>query len=554
MRRLRILIAVLALCGCGRASDDTPASDGATTGETTDGGETTGGDTTGGDTADGDATGGDTADADGTAGSNTELDLDVTNPNSGVTWWCKAFFPADAGPDNRYPAVVIVPGGSNAGSEEQEKRALMAEAGYVVVVFDADGRGNTEGVEDFNGHVHQDGLKAVIEATAAMDQVDPERIGLFTGSFGITMGSGTLARYPDLPVRWLLDFEGPANRDDTGGCGAIDIGHIDHDCDDEAFWSQREAAAHIKSVALPYLRIQKDKDHAQPDNDHAVLMIDNATHTDHGGGGVSPWTRVNDADMNAANAVYGDGPPPKWYAGMEYKSGVTDLALIAELFAMGGGGQAAITTVVYNDAGLEAHLCVPEGQGPFPVAVYNHGGVGTVVGGDLEGTCLALRALGYLALSPRRRAEVPIDGHIDDVLAGLDYALAHEKADPDEVALLGYSRGGYLTTLALTLRDDIDRAVIMAPAPVKGKLDVALEDVSAVTASSLLLVASNDLPEFNVENEDHVATTQAVHDALTAAGKDSEMKVLPPFEDNGHDLFKQVLPGYWKDIEAFLAP
>ena len=108
-----------------------------------------------------------------------------------------------------------------------------------------------------------------------------------------------------------------------------------------------------------------------------------------------------------------------------------------------------LVTVKYTSE-LEGFLCVPEGQGPFPVVVYNHGGLGDALGGPPEETCLALRSAGYLGFAPIRRQEVPIAGHSDDVDAGIAYAKDHEKADATRVAVLGFSRGGYLTFLALT--------------------------------------------------------------------------------------------------------
>jgi hypothetical protein len=34
-----------------------------------------------------------------------------------------------------------------------------------------------------------------------------------------------------------------------------------------------------------------------------------------------------------------------------------------------------------------SYRCHPDGTGPFPGILYNHGGLGTNVGGDLEGVC-----------------------------------------------------------------------------------------------------------------------------------------------------------------------
>ncbi|MDP7038824.1 MAG: dienelactone hydrolase family protein [Myxococcota bacterium] len=212
----------------------------------------------------------------------------------------------------------------------------------------------------------------------------------------------------------------------------------------------------------------------------------------------------------------------------------------------------AIELVDVN-AQRQGYLCVPEGNGPFPVVVYNHGGLGDALGGPPEDTCTALREEGYLGFSMLRRETVPIQGHSDDVDAGIAYALAHAKADADRFAILGYSRGGYLSFVALTEHSEIKVGVIMAPAPVNGLLDAALPDADEVEATTLVLVAENDLPQFNNENEDHVATATAVHQALQNATKESQLEILDAFADNGHDLFQEVRDEYWTQITTFLA-
>jgi len=200
----------------------------------------------------------------------------------------------------------------------------------------------------------------------------------------------------------------------------------------------------------------------------------------------------------------------------------------------------------------QAYLCVPKGDGPFPVAIYNHGGLGDAIGGDPEGSCLALADLGYLSLSTLRRETVPIVGHSDDVEAGISYALSHQMADSDQLAILGFSRGGYLSFVALTEHPEADLAVIMAPAPVNGLLDEVLPDAHKIAAKTLVLVAENDLPQFNNEGEDHVETATAVNDAINAAGGQSELLILDAFEENGHDLFQIVRDEYWDSVSNFL--
>jgi pimeloyl-ACP methyl ester carboxylesterase len=234
----------------------------------------------------------------------------VVNPASGARLFVQVLTPLDwdGAP---LPALVLIPGGSGDGShftQQIQRLRPLFDAGFALVVFDPDGRGRSEGEEDDNGFIHQDGLAAVITYAAGLPEVDAARIGVVSYSYGITMAAGTLARRPDLPVRFLIDWEGPADRRDTGGCDADHLGHLDVPCDDDAFWSQREAAAFAHGLRLPYLRLQSAQDHVQPDNNHALLMIANATAAEYGGSGQAPWTRLNNL---APNTVYApESPPP----------------------------------------------------------------------------------------------------------------------------------------------------------------------------------------------------------------------------------------------------
>lgn len=153
---------------------------------------------------------------------------------------------------------------------------------------------------------------------ASLEAAQPGKVNVFhftvhTGEFrgnrnapfavGITMGAGALARHPDLPVAFLLDWEGPANRNDIGGCDSSGMGHLQQvaSCSDETFWAQREASTFIGQIRVPYQRIQSAQDHVQPDNTHAILMVNNAVN-----GGV-PWVRLNDLPPNQ---TYAPANPP----------------------------------------------------------------------------------------------------------------------------------------------------------------------------------------------------------------------------------------------------
>jgi pimeloyl-ACP methyl ester carboxylesterase len=236
----------------------------------------------------------------------------VTNPASQAPLYVQVTYPSDWD-GQPLPALVLIPGGNDDSTAftppSSDTARTFADAGFAIIVFDPDGRGRSGGVEDQNGFVHQDGLAAVIRHAAALEGVDESRIGLISWSYGVTMAAGALARHDDLPICFFIDWEGPANRDDTAGCGADQVGHLQgHPCDDEDFWREREASTFALSMRVPYQRLQSQNDHAQPDNDHALLMIANATATRYGGHGRCVWTRLNDL---TPNTVYDyDAPPP----------------------------------------------------------------------------------------------------------------------------------------------------------------------------------------------------------------------------------------------------
>ena len=230
----------------------------------------------------------------------------VTNPTTNAKLNVQVFAPQGS-VGKKYPALVLVPGGIGDGSGFVRDADELTRAGFVVVIFDPDGRGKSEGIEDFNGHKHQDGLAAVARFTATLPEVDAQKIGIATFSYGITMGAGALARYPDLPVKFLIDWEGPVDRDDTTvGCRNESNPRIAwKPCSDNAFWSEREALTFIAKVRVPYQRIQSEKDHVQPDVSHAINIVNAAVQAK------LPFVRLNDYP---ANQTYDAKNPPKMFS------------------------------------------------------------------------------------------------------------------------------------------------------------------------------------------------------------------------------------------------
>jgi pimeloyl-ACP methyl ester carboxylesterase len=223
------------------------------------------------------------------------------NPTSNARLYTQAFYPADWNGSDLLPALVLMPGGI-APSDPQRAARLSGE-GFIVIVFDADGRGQSEGTEDYNGFITQDGLAAVIVAAAKLPGLDINRYGLVSYSYGVTAATGALSRYSDLPIDFYIDWEGPVDRFyTTVGCGSDPHSDIPwQPCTDDAWWSEREAVHFIGAVDVPYQRIQSEEDHVQPNNNHAIDIVNAAVAS-----GV-PWVRLNDYPPNQ---IYDVNNPP----------------------------------------------------------------------------------------------------------------------------------------------------------------------------------------------------------------------------------------------------
>lgn len=244
----------------------------------------------------------------------------VFNASSGVDLYVTVHVPSDAGPANRRPAIVMVPGGSGDGSGFYLESEDWARLGFVAVHFDPDGRGqSTNGgtytVEDYCGFIQQDGLNQVLRHVAGRSDVDPDRIAIYSRSYGVTMASGALARYPDdPPVAVFMDWEGPASRSETSrDCGS---GHVPEPCSNNSFWAEREAVTFMPAVRALYHRIQTEVDHhpPHPGNFHAIDLANAALGTAFGGSGVAPLSQVNGELENPANRLWSLADPPAWIA------------------------------------------------------------------------------------------------------------------------------------------------------------------------------------------------------------------------------------------------
>ena len=215
------------------------------------------------------------------------------------------------------------------------------------------------------------------------------------------------------------------------------------------------------------------------------------------------------------------------------------------------GGE--IIKVVYTTTPetLEGYLCRPSGKGPFPAVLFNHGGLGNIIGGAPEETCEALAAARFVGFSPIRRRTRPMGGHTDDIQAGLNYLMGLDYVDRKRIAMMGFSRGGALTFMVTARGAPIKAAVIMASASPPTRSGFALEDAVNIRVPVLLLVAENDTGSRKTLGQNTFETMRRMSAALTAAGNTPKIIVYPPYGIDGHEMFFEIGP-YWKDVVEFL--
>lgn len=199
-----------------------------------------------------------------------------------------------------------------------------------------------------------------------------------------------------------------------------------------------------------------------------------------------------------------------------------------------------------------SYRCRPNGTGPFPGILYNHGGLGDAVGGDLEGVCRSFAEIGYVAWSLRRPNSVSLNGQLASVLEEFEALRTEELVDSNRLGIIGFSRGGLLTLqAAVSLGNTVRGIVVCAPAHGNGALESTLADVTRIQAPVRIYVAENDQQLNGGNVVDHVALSRMVESALIDAGKDVELTVYPPYADDGHALFFEVREPWWSDVSLF---
>jgi len=225
--------------------------------------------------------------------------------------------------DGPFPVLVGVAGGDGMYAFHPALLISLQEKGIMSVDFAPQGRGESEGDDDHHGFVHQDDLKAIVDFVSKLSFVQKDNIGILSYSYGVVLATGALARYPQMPVAFLIDWEGPSCPGKDLQRGLANDEAWAHEVirflnngrqpspeelsrvflhggtiTDEAYWAERDASRFAADIPCPYLRVQFDQDHAQGSSRAHLIAIVNAATMNSG-----QWTRVND---NPPNIIYSE--------------------------------------------------------------------------------------------------------------------------------------------------------------------------------------------------------------------------------------------------------
>jgi Xaa-Pro aminopeptidase/dienelactone hydrolase len=230
---------------------------------------------------------------------------------------------------------------------------------------------------------------------------------------------------------------------------------------------------------------------------------------------------------------------------------------------------------------LHGVLWKPEGTGPFPAVVYNHGS--DAWPSDLHEIGPLYARHGYVLFGPIRRgqgrsvgvapymngqliAERKAHGdaawgrlmvklheteQLDDQLAGIAYLKSLPYVDPQRIAVTGVSFGGIQTLLAAERDCGIRAAVDFAGAA------MTWDSSPEIRARLLSAVRNARVPIYFIqaENDYNLGPSRTLAAEMERVGKPHRMKIYPPFgttTQEGHGLGLRGSRIWESDVFTFL--
>ena len=167
------------------------------------------------------------------------------------------------------------------------------------------------------------GVEALLAALEWLSQhrsVDPENLGVLSISLGIGMACGALASATEHGAKWLVDWEGPSDREIITSGQTIMTPALGHSMSDDVYWHPREAVRHVGDLPCGYWRVQAQPDHAQAEDvRHSIRMVEAAN------AGTLPWFKLNHHPRNQLP------DSPKYFDGGRMAANRALLAVLGQL-------------------------------------------------------------------------------------------------------------------------------------------------------------------------------------------------------------------------------
>lgn len=212
---------------------------------------------------------------------------------------------------------------------------------------------------------------------------------------------------------------------------------------------------------------------------------------------------------------------------------------------------------------LQGTLYKPEGKGPFPAVIYNHGSApGMLSRQAFEVLGPVFASHGWVFFGPYRRgqglsasagpyigdeiAEAKKKGgmtagaatmvrlletdHLNDQLAALAWLRTQSFVDPDRIAVAGTSFGGIEVVLGA------ERGSYCAAVDSAGAAQ-SWQDAPELQALMIRAVTNSRAPIFffQAENDYDLSPSRKLAIAMKDAGKEFEIKIYPPYGNSTQD-------------------